>query len=80
MAKTVIDAEWKKGYVDLYKTLSKEELKELDTSLSIDIKNFKKEVKHWSAELEKREAMLDCVKRAQKYLERKEQNGEDVEV
>ena len=80
MRKTIIDAKWKKGYVDLYKTLSKEELAKLDTSLSIDIKNFKKEVTYWSAELEKREAMLDCVKRAQKYLERKEQNGEDVEV
>lgn len=80
MGKMVIDAKWKKGYVDLYKTLSKEELTKLDTSLSIDIKNFKKEVKYLSAELEKREAMLDCVKRAQKYLERKEQNGEDVKV
>lgn len=80
MGKTVIDSVWKKEYVDFYKTLSPEELREMNTSLSIDIKNFKKEVKHWSAELEKREAMLDCVKRAQKYLERKEQNGEDVKV
>lgn len=77
MGKTVIDSVWKKEYVDFYKTLSPEELREMNTSLSIDIKNFKKEVKHWSAELEKREAMLDCVKRAQKYLERKEAHPYD---
>lgn len=80
MGKTVIDSVWKKGYVDLYKTLSPEELRKLNTSLSIDIKNFKKEARYWTYEVEKREAMLACVKRAQKYLERKEQNGEDVKV
>ena len=80
MGKTVINAEWKKEHVDFYKTLPKEQLRKMNTSLSIDIKNFKKEARYWTYEVEKREAMLACVKRAQKYLERKEQNGEDVKV